>query len=319
MLRTPRTQRSLTTFALIAGVVTIACGERDGNTADGGGTTVGSAVEGGFGVLTIAFNPMYSAYDGNAHEFKVPVKVTGASGKLTVTTSPPEFVAYEPSIDGVTLTTRRAGKCTVTIQDASGNTGTAELTVTENSPGDVEIGAARYANGIDYLVPPEGGIPSSEGGVQPLFDAGPLPVFPEGSLPPDFPDAGNREPPRGGRLGGNRESACTYCHAPEGAPADNGNSAQIDVEHTPQQTAGYSDEDLIKIFTQGVKPANARFRVVNQGGAVLDGAAAHVYMILHSWQVPPATQKGLVAYLRSLTPKAQGEVDFGGFLRGGRN
>lgn len=318
MVRAQRTQLTFVAAALVAGTVAIACGGGDnkddpsgtgGTTAGtgdmgGGGTTAGASS----GALTIVFNPMYSAFDGKAHEFKVPVQVTGASGKLTVTTTPADFVDSAPDAMGVTLTTRKAGTCTVTIKDAEGNSGTAMLTVTQNDPGDVDVGKERYANGIDAFTLPEGGLMLPEGGF----------TLPEGGIPEGgfaFPEGGVRGFDSG--IMRNEMAACTFCHVPDGQMAANGNMMQVDVEHTPTQTAGYSDEDLIKIFTMGVKPAGAKFRVVNGGGFLNDTAAARIYAMFHQWKVDETTQKGIVAYLRALTPKAQGAIDFGGLLRGG--
>ncbi len=268
-------------LAALALFTAIACsdnsGEKKGDTAD---DPQGNPPSGG-GTLTLVFNPMYSAYDDGAHDFKVPVQVTGATGKLTVTTSPTNFVSSEPSSTGVTLTTRMAGTATVTIQDAAGNAGTAKLTVTKNAAGDVDIGRERYANGLDAISLPEGGIAAVDGGIP--------------------------------NIARNEMGACTFCHIPDGQQAMGATDVmRVDVEHTPQQTAGFSDEDLIKIFTEGVKPQGASYRVVNGGGMLSDEVAATIYKTFHKWSVEPQTRVGIVAYLRSLTPKPQGFIDFGG-------
>jgi hypothetical protein len=275
--------------AALVAVLAGSCGGDDKGksgdmTGDGspGGAQGGAA--GGGGALTIAFNPMYSAYDDGAHEFQVPVKVDGATGKLTVTTAPTDFVDQRPATAGVTLITKKAGKATVTITDEAGNKGTAELTVTKNDPGDVDIGRERYANGIEALNLPEGGIAA-------LQSDGGIPMIPR-----------------------NEMGACTFCHKPDGSQPVTMTTdiTQVDVEHTPQQTAGFSDEELIKIFSEGIKPAGASYRVVNGGGMLPDEVAAVIYGRFHKWSVDPKVRVGIVAYLRSLTPKAQGFIDFGG-------
>jgi hypothetical protein len=277
-------------------VATVACGDSGakddkGNSGSTTGDGAQSGAQGGTAsvgaTLTIAFNPMYSAYDDGAHRFKIPVKVTGATGKLTVTTSPTDFVDAEPSAAGVMLTTRMAGTATVTIKDAAGNTGTANLTVTKNDPHDVDIGRERYANGVDAFNVPDGGTGSQ---------------VPDGGIP---------------NLARNDMGACTFCHIPDGQPLMGTQEImRVDVEHTPQQTAGYSDQDLIMIFTEGAKPPGAPYRILNGDGALSDQVAARIYGTFHRWSVEPKTRVGIVAYLRSLTPKAQGFIDFGG-LRGG--
>jgi hypothetical protein len=103
-------------------------------------------------------------------------------------------------------------------------------------------------------------------------------------------DGGNRDQPKE-----QRPAACTQCHA----------NGQEDVEHTPMQTGGYSDEQLVDIMTKGKKPAGAEFRIRTQ----------RWYENNHRWSMTEFEQKGLIVYLRSLEPKSQGPVDWGG--RGG--
>jgi hypothetical protein len=87
--------------------------------------------------------------------------------------------------------------------------------------------------------------------------------------------------------------SCKNCHG--------GSAMALSVEHTPQQTGGYSDQDLINIFTMGMKPPVANWR---------SGIPMFIYTMLHTWSATPDEQKGLVVYLRSLTPMTQGEIDF---------
>lgn len=95
--------------------------------------------------------------------------------------------------------------------------------------------------------------------------------------------------------------SCRNCHG--------GGAMALSVEHTPQQTGGYSDEDLVKIFTMGMKPPTAGWK---------SGIPMFIYTMLHTWSATPEEQKGIIAYLRALTPASQGEIDFGG-ITGNRN
>jgi hypothetical protein len=95
--------------------------------------------------------------------------------------------------------------------------------------------------------------------------------------------------------------ACTNCH---GDTATAG--PYKTVAHTPQQTGGFSDEDLIGIFTKGTVPI---------GGYFDDSFISYDrWRSFHNWQMSPEEAKGVVVYLRSLTPQAQGGMrgDFGG-------
>ena len=77
------------------------------------------------------------------------------------------------------------------------------------------------------------------------------------------------------------------------------------MEHTPQQTGGYSDEELVSIFTMGLKPASAKFHTP---------FPETLYMQFHTWEATDDEKQGIVSYLRSLEPKTQGELDFMGLM-----
>lgn len=63
----------------------------------------------------------------------------------------------------------------------------------------------------------------------------------------------------GGKSGAfkDKQLSCTNCHGENASATKEG-----DVEHTPTQTAGYSDEELITIFTKGKKPPGVAQRVM---------------------------------------------------------
>jgi hypothetical protein len=151
---------------------------------------------------------------------------------------------------------------------------------------------------------PEGGFMLPEGG------------FPEGGM--INLDAGI---PNGIR---NADAACSSCHTSGGASGTrmlpDGGMIQIDVEHTPQQTGGYTDEQLVAIFTMGKKPEGAPYRIVPKLVAGLPMALqtpalyGTIYAGFHKWDMMESERKGVILYLRSLEPKSQPEVDFGGLL-----
>ena len=110
-------------------------------------------------------------------------------------------------------------------------------------------------------------------------------------------------PGRGTPDGGtnDRAAACTSCH---GDTATMG--AFKTVSHTPQQTGGFSDDDLINIFTKGMVPVGGYF-----DEAVVSYQA---WQRFHRWEMTPEQAKGVVVYLRQLTPQSQNGMrgDFGG-------
>ena len=120
-------------------------------------------------------------------------------------------------------------------------------------------------------------------------------------LTPDLWDVGNKryndgivlrhvDSPMETDAGNPKEAACTECH---GAQAH-----RLDIQHTPAQTGGYSDNDLINIFTKGVKPDGVPQRIMPNP----------MWHNIHQWQMTADEAQGVVAYLRSLTPVAQGPI-----------
>ncbi|HSO39411.1 MAG TPA: hypothetical protein VLT33_43085 [Labilithrix sp.] len=196
------------------------------------------------------------------HEFKVPALINGVT-KVKWSASDPEMVDIEASNDGTAMiTVRKAG--TVTINAKAGSlTGSAELTITEAKDGEWEAGNQRYNNGVVLQRPKRG----AEGGA-----------------------------PDGGISAEAKQASCTNCHGTGGSDDSH------DVEHTPMQTGGFTDQELITIFTKGQKPAGVAQRIMDKTR----------WSKIHQWSMDEYAVKGIVVYLRSLEPKSQGAVDFGG-------
>jgi len=230
-------------------------GDDDGDDDDGADDDTG-----GGGELSLVFSPMYSGYDG-VHEYKVPVIVEGIKN-ATFTASDPSMVDIQKTAEGAMITTRKAGKVTITAK-AGGLRGTSELTITQFTPAEWEAGKQRYTMGQALVLP--------------TFDPC-KPIV----TPPTI----------------SNELSCTNCH---GTTASFG-----DIEHTPQQTGGYSDDELVTIFTQAKKPAGIGMHTM---------IPQQIWQFFHKWKVDETQKKGVVAYLRALPPKAQGALDFNG-LRG---
>jgi hypothetical protein len=252
--------------------------------------------------LTIAFNPMYSAFvpGSNAQMFVVPAVVSGVSqAEVTWSASDPSAVGFmNDSTTGGTLITvlQIPDSGTVTISAAIGTTlcGSAPLTITQNTEADWTAGNSRYNNGAGLINPfamfMDGG---ADGAV-------PMTPPPGGFTVPSPSDPSPLEPTDGGP-----GPACTNCH---GATATGGIFQGI--EHTPQQTAGFSDQQLIDIIVNGIIP---------DGGYFDESIIPYQYwQYFHKWRdLTPEQQTGMVCYLRSLTPAAQtGKVDFGGAFGG---
>jgi hypothetical protein len=221
--------------------------------------------------LQILFTPMYSAYIDGTKPFKVPAVVNGvAAGSVTWTASDPSFVDIEvdATLGGAMITTRKSGSVKI-IASAGGLCGVSDLTITAASMDDWMIGSSRYNDGVTLTRAPGG-----RGGLM-MSDSGV----------------------------NTKEAACTNCH---------GDTATMlrykTVSHTPQQTGGFSDDDLRNIFLHGMVPAGGYFdeKIVPY----------QQWSGFHQWQMTSDEEKGIIVYLRSLTPQMQaGSADFGG-MRG---
>jgi hypothetical protein len=90
-----------------------------------------------------------------------------------------------------------------------------------------------------------------------------------------------------------KTSACGNCH---------NNMSGIAAEHTPEQTAGYSNDDLLQIFTKGMKPAGYTF---TSNILKLVPMPECIYKTFHTWDIDEPTQRGISWKLRSLKPMGQ--------------
>jgi hypothetical protein len=213
---------------------------------------------------------------------------TGATGSLKLLFSP-MYSAFEPShtyklpviIDGVTGATFSASDPSKVDVE---NTATG-ATLTMKAPGQVTI-TAKLGNetGTSSLTISETTAADWERGnarYNTMVDALPTPDGGTVTIANFFT---MRE----------AKGACTTCHSET--------AKLLKIQHTPQQTGGYSDQELITIFTMGMKPGGARQRTA---------LPEYFWGMGHQWTVDEADKKGLVTYLRALPPKTQGEFDYG--------
>jgi len=253
----------------------IACGgsdKGDDDDTDGSGKDVGGAAA--TDTLRVVFSPVYSAYIPN-HDTSVPVIVDGKTG-ATFTADDPSLVDIDPSAEGAILRIKKAGSTTIRAKVGT-ETGSAKLTVEAFTEAEWEAGNMRYNSG-NALGLPEAGPPMG--------------------------------PPMGAPMGGmvlniSPDTACAACH---GMASEIGDIFGADIEHTPQQTGGYSTQELINIFTMAKKPTG-----VGQHTTI----PAAIWLMFHKWNVTEDEKRGIVAYLRALTPKSQGMLDFPRFGPGG--
>jgi hypothetical protein len=235
--------------------------------------------------LPIKFNPIYSGYDG-VHNYQVPVFVVGVDpASVTWGSSDPSYVSLQPYVSGIMITTKKAGDVTI-VATMGSKCGSAPLHITAFTPDDWNTGSMRYNNGnplnldLDAAGLADVTIPDSglEG-----FDASGIDACAY-AMPNPF-----ENPP----------AACTNCHGDMSNGKIFGMTLFSDVQHTPEQTGGFSDDDLINVFVNGTVPPGGYFE-----GNIVPYCDWHTF---HTWRdiSTPAEQKGMLAYLRSLTPMEQ--------------
>jgi hypothetical protein len=240
--------------------------------------------------LPIKFNPMYSGFDG-IHSYQVPSFVQGVDpASVTWGSSDPTMVDMQPYVTGIMITTKKAGDVTIVARTSSA-CGSAPLHITQFSADDWNTGNARYNNGGTLVFSEDGSLPFDASG----FD-GNLSGF-DGAPP----DAGNciNLPANFNNPFENPPAACTNCHGQMSNGMILGMKLFSDVSHTPEQTGGFSDDQLTNVVVHGTVPS---------GGYFDDSIICYpVWHQVHTWWdiASPTQQKGINAYLRALTPREQ--------------
>jgi hypothetical protein len=106
-------------------------------------------------------------------------------------------------------------------------------------------------------------------------------------------------------------TACTNCHGPTATT-----NIFRDIAHTPEQTGGFTDQELIDIVVNGNVPGWAADGGMSPEAGYFDPTIVpySVWHTFHRWSdITASEQIGMVTYLRSLTPTTQtGSANFGG-------
>jgi hypothetical protein len=244
--------------------------------------------------ISIAFSPMFTAFDG-IHTFQVPAIVTGlAATAITWSASDPTMVGMQPdtTTGGVLITALKAGMVDI-IATAGTICGVSRLTISQALADDWTAGDLRYNNGVVLTRPSRTG---RDGGIG---DAGGMSTTPMDGGRPDGAGVGGGigVVADGGAV---NRVACTNCHGPTA------NGPYKTVAHTPQQIGGFNDQQLEGIFN-GIWPTGS--------GTPFDASIVSqtVWEGFHKWDMTADEAAGVIIYLRALTPAPQtGSRNFGG-------
>jgi hypothetical protein len=239
--------------------------------------------------IQIDFPTMYSAYipGSTSHTFQIPA-VTHEPATWSVSDPSQVQLAAQTfdSLSGVMITVQgpgTGGKVTVYATNAAGACGASVLNITANTEDDWQIGNKRYNDGVSLHFGPGNG-PGGGG----------------------RPDGGFHRQDGGSFFERDGGTACTNCHGPTAV-----DGPFKDVSHTPEQTGGFSDQELIQIITQGIVPPGGYFdptvidpRCDNTPDCTTKAMAR--WQSFHRWSDITSDQYvGVISYLRSLQPEGQ--------------
>lgn len=223
----------------------------------------------------IQFSPMYSAFDDGAHEFALTLGIPSAtadSGRVTTDMDPVLASTVQWEVDAAFVKRDELPAPSAGIKLTTKKAGKTFLKATAKTlkGNSVRTEARLIISKATQNEWDAGERRYSDGAAITWM----LHVI-ECELPVDF------ELPE--------TSACSNCH-----------NSRFTSEPTPTRTAGYSDEDLVNIFTTGAKPA----------GLLHNSALLHslpmpdcVYKAFHTWQMTDEEKMGVVWKLRSMPPK----------------
>jgi hypothetical protein len=214
---------------------------------------------------------MYSAYDG-VHTFSIPAVVVGANDNVvwSADSTYVGLMADSERPNEILLTMQSAGDTTIVVQSVDGT----------------KCGTAQLH--IEQSTPQNWMIGEAR--------------YNDGvSLVLNGASGGTGSPLEQGTGG----PACTSCH---GETATGG--PFTDVSHTPEQTGGFSDQDILNIVLHGEFPDGGSGNPFDP--SIVSFSAWHSF---HQWDdIMPGQELGIITYLRSLTPEPQkGEANFGAF------
>jgi hypothetical protein len=253
---------------LCAGAAFLACGEDDpapkGETVNPANPDDKAPNDTVVGTLTFVYSQYYSGFV-EGKESTVPVLLKDAKLRTNPTTwdSTNKDVATVTSTPEGALVTVKKEGETKITAKQGDDSGAVKLTVTKYSAEEHAAGEARFSKSVLAINAPAGQA------LNPILLASPM--------------------------GRNPDGACNTCHTSQ--------AKLFKIENGPLQTSGYTEEEIIQIFTEGEKPDGARTQ---------SDIPPFLWGMFHAWNVTEGEKKGLVAYLRTQQPRpSPNPIDYG--------
>lgn len=214
--------------------------------------------------LRLVYDPMYAALvEGHPAQLPVTLHRSYANRQnARYSSADPSIAEVVPTTEGAMITAKKEGKVSILVE-LDTRRGSAVLTIKKYTEAEWLRGEARYNA-------PSRALSSADGGRPRAIDL--------------ITSPSTR----------NASGACSTCHSAK--------AEILNIEDTPMQTAGYSDEELLAIITKGQRPDWVERPMSPQ----------FAWGEKHAWTVSDEDQRGLIAYLRTKEPKPQPSTGGGG-------
>jgi len=230
-------------------------------------------------VAHIAFSVMFSAYD-SVHEYSVIPSVSDAADEPPFEGNPILASSIRWEVDNEFVSRSELPDLPNAIKLTTKKAGTTVITM-----------IARHVSGPTFrqraALTITMGTPEEWVAGDARFKQGPRVSLLDEFLESEAASCGLAD-----KIGYPSTAACVSCHDPSGDGLD------------PTMTAGYSDDDLIEIVSAGAKPAGGTYNSDSLRDLSMPDC---VFRAIHSYDFSEEEKRGIVLWLRSISPRTSPE------------